>query len=63
VVQAVSYYNHAGNYEPELTWAFISYAPVPDMKVRAGRLGWDVYMLSDSRNVGYSYLWVRPPVD
>ncbi|MEO8003726.1 MAG: hypothetical protein ABI771_02390 [Betaproteobacteria bacterium] len=63
VVQAVSYYNYAGNYNPELTWAFISYAPDPDLKVRLGRLGRDVYMLSDSRNVGYSYLWARPPVD
>ncbi|OGA23897.1 MAG: hypothetical protein A3I02_08045 [Betaproteobacteria bacterium RIFCSPLOWO2_02_FULL_67_26] len=63
VVQAVSYYNYASSYRPELTWAFVSYAPNPGWKARAGRLGWDVYMLSDSRNVGYSYLWVRPPVD
>jgi hypothetical protein len=63
VVQAVSYYNHEGSYFPELTWAFIGYSPAPSFRARAGRLGWDVYMLSDSRNVGYSYLWVRPPVD
>lgn len=63
VVQAVSYYNHTGSYNPELTWAFISYAPNPDLKVRVGRLGWDAYQLADSRNVGYAYLWVRPPVD
>ncbi|MEO8159371.1 MAG: hypothetical protein ABI648_16350 [Betaproteobacteria bacterium] len=63
MVQAVSYYDYAGNYNPELTWAFISYAPTADFKARVGRLGWDVYLLSDSRHVGYSYLWVRPPVD
>ncbi|MDP1538036.1 MAG: porin [Burkholderiales bacterium] len=63
VAQVVSAYNHAGSYDPELAWAFISYAPGPDLKARAGRLGWDVFMLSDTRNVGYSYLWVRPPVD
>ncbi len=62
-VQVVSYYNHEGSYFPELAWAFIGYSPAPGFRVRAGRLGWDVYMLSDSRNVGYSYLWVRPPVD
>jgi hypothetical protein len=28
-----------------------------------GRLGWDVFQLADTRNVGYSNLWVRPPVD
>ena len=63
MVQAVSYYNHAGSYSPELTWAFVSYAPNPDLKARVGRLGWDAYQLADSRNVGYAYLWVRPPVD
>ena len=63
VAQAVSYYNHAGSYSPELTWAFVSYAPNPDLKARVGRLGWDAYQLADSRNVGYAYLWVRPPVD
>jgi hypothetical protein len=63
VVQAVSYYNHAGSYSPELTWAFVSYAPNPDLKARVGRLGWDAYQLADSRNVGYASLWVRPPVD
>ncbi|MEO8674640.1 MAG: hypothetical protein ABI569_03625 [Casimicrobiaceae bacterium] len=63
VVQVVSHYNYQGNYDPDVTWAFISYSPTPDWKLRVGRLGWDVYMLSDSRYVGYSYLWVRPPVD
>ncbi len=63
VVQVVSSYSYANNYDPELTWAFASYSPNADLKLRVGRLGWDVYMLSDSRYVGYSYLWVRPPVD
>jgi len=63
VVQVVSKYGHDGSYSPALTWAFLSYTPDPKWKARAGRLGWDVYMLSDSRNVGYAYLWARPPVD
>ncbi len=63
VVQGVSKYTYAGNYSPALTWAFASYAASPDLRIRAGRLGWDVYLLADSRDVGYSYLWVRPPVD
>ncbi len=29
--------------------------------VRAGRLSYDVFMMSDTRNLGYAYLWVRPP--
>lgn len=63
VLQGVSRYNHTGNYEPQLTWAFLRYNPNPGMQVRLGRVALDMYMVADSRDVGYSYLWVRPPVD
>jgi len=61
--QLVSHYNYDGKYSPDLTWGFIKYNPSEELELRAGRLGWDVYMLADSRDVGYSYLWVRPPVE
>lgn len=61
--QVLSRYRYDGSYRPELTWGFLRYTPRPDLEIRLGRLGWDVYMLSDSRDVGYSYLWVRPPVE
>ncbi|WP_423681584.1 porin [Undibacterium sp. WLHG33] len=48
---------------PEITWAYAQYNPDDRFQLRAGRLGFDVYMLADSRNIGYSYTWVRPPVD
>lgn len=63
VVQGVSRYNQRGNYDPQLTWAFLRYAPDPGLQLRVGRVGLDTYMLADSRDVGYSYLWMRPPVD
>lgn len=63
VGQVVSAYNHSGNFSPDLEWAFLRYRIDPLLQLRAGRLGWDVYMLSDSRNIGYSYIWVRPPVE
>jgi hypothetical protein len=62
-VQAVARYRFDGAYEPEISWAFLGYTPTPVWTVRAGRLGTEFYMLSDSRMVGYSYLTVRPPVD
>jgi hypothetical protein len=52
-----------GNYRPELTWGFIKYYPNDEWDFRLGRLGFDVYPLADSRNVAYSYVWVRPPVE
>jgi hypothetical protein len=63
VVQAVSLYGSGSSYKPDLSWAFLAYSPDPSFKARVGRLGWDVFLISDSRNVGYSYPWVRPPVD
>ena len=51
------------NYRPELTWGFIKYFPNDEWDFRLGRLGFDVYPLADSRNVAYSYIWVRPPVE
>lgn len=62
-LQLVARYRYDGTYRPEVTWAFAKYALDPDTVLRVGRLGYDVYPLSDSRDVGYSYLWVRPPVD
>lgn len=63
VVQGISRYHDTGNFRPELSWAFLRYTRTPAVVLRAGRLGWDVYQLSDSRYVGYAYPWVRPPVD
>jgi len=53
----------ADNFTPTVTWAYASYSPDDKFQLRAGRLGFDVYMLADSRNIGYSYTWVRPPID
>ncbi len=63
VVQGVSRYSYDDSFQPRITWAFAKYNVTPDVTVRAGRLGWDAYMLADSRNVGYANLWVRPPME
>lgn len=63
VVQVISRYGPRGDFRPQLTWAFASFAPAPSLALRAGRIGTDFYMLSDSRWVGYASLTVRPPND
>ncbi|HRD68299.1 MAG TPA: hypothetical protein PKY50_19385 [Candidatus Competibacter sp.] len=62
-LQLVSKYRHDGSYHPEITWAFLKYMVTPNVQIRAGRLGTDIYLQADSRDIGYGYLWVRPPVD
>jgi hypothetical protein len=54
--------NHAGNFfEQNLEWAFLRWRPRDDLDLRVGRLGADAFLISDYRNVGYAYPWMRPP--
>jgi hypothetical protein len=46
-----------------LEWAFLRYQPTPELTLRGGRLGLDLFMLSEYRNLGFSYLWARPPLE
>ena len=62
-VQAVSKYNGQGNWKPTIEWAFLKAQATPELAIRAGRIGLPFYMVSDSLNVNYSNLWVRPPLD
>lgn len=41
-------------------WLFASYQPVDAVTVRVGRTNPDLFLLSDYRNVGVAYPWVRP---
>lgn len=44
-------------------WAYLSYRPTANTVIRAGRMGIDLFMLSEYRNVGYAYLWTHPVVE
>ncbi|MBE0469150.1 MAG: hypothetical protein IBX55_06515 [Methyloprofundus sp.] len=54
--------DHAGDFfEQNLEWAFVRWQPRDDVNIRIGRLGLDTFLLSDYREVGYAYPWMRPP--
>ncbi len=63
VAQVVSRYRYENDFRPELTWGFLKYTINDMVEVRAGRIGFDAFIGSDTRDVGYSYLWARPPVE
>lgn len=44
-------------------WAFAAYRPTGSLAIRAGRLNIDQFVMSDYRNVGFAYPYVRPPVE
>jgi hypothetical protein len=60
VVQGVSRQRADGDWDPQFTQAFVRWSPDDSFVVRAGRVGYDIYLLAESRQVGYSYLAVRP---
>lgn len=41
--------------------AYLGLKPSAQLGVRVGRVGYDAFLMSDHRNVGYAYSWVRPP--
>lgn len=51
------------SFENSIEWAFLRYQPHQDWTIRAGRIGFDLFMLSEYRNVGFAYLWSRPPLE
>ncbi|PLY06915.1 MAG: hypothetical protein C0622_00450 [Desulfuromonas sp.] len=46
-----------------IEWAYLRYRVNPNLTVRVGRLGVDIFMLSEYRNVGFAYLWANPPME
>ncbi|MBF0211804.1 MAG: hypothetical protein HQK68_13070 [Desulfamplus sp.] len=46
-----------------LDFAYCSYRPTTWLELRAGRMGYDGFLMSDTRNLGYAYTWVRPPTE
>ena len=63
VGQLLSRRNHRNNYEPSIDWAYVLYKHNNNLSFRLGRFISPAFAASDYRNVNYSNLWVRPPVD
>lgn len=43
--------------------AFLAWRPDPHWTLRAGRVNLDAFLYSDHRDVGYTYTFIRPPVE
>lgn len=62
-VQVLSKQNGEGAYDPAIEWAFVKAQVTPKLGFRAGRIGAPYFMISDYRDVNYTNLWVRPPLE
>jgi hypothetical protein len=63
VLQVIAEQNYDGTYRPRVEWANIKYQFTPDLSVRVGRVELPTFLFSDTRKVGYTYPWVRPPIE
>ena len=61
VVQVISEQRYDNSYRPSLEWANVKYQVTPDFSLRVGRTVQPAFLFSDSRKVGYTLPWVRPP--
>lgn len=62
-VQLLSKHRPQKDFNPEVEWAFLRWDASPSLSVRAGRLVSQTFMLSDARDVHYTQLTARPPMD
>lgn len=62
-VQVVAKDRFVNNLENSVEWAFVRYRPMDGLDLRLGRVGTDIFMISEYRQVGYALPWVRPPHD
>ncbi|MDD2775839.1 MAG: hypothetical protein PHU06_07780 [Gallionella sp.] len=63
VLQVVSEFQADGTYRPAVEWGNIKYAFTPNSYIRVGRISLPTFLYSDTRKVGYSYPWIRPPAE
>jgi predicted porin len=63
VLQVDSEYHTGNTYEPEVEFANVKYAFTSDVFIRAGRIALPTFLESENRDIGYTYVWVHPPVE
>lgn len=62
-LQVVSRQQYDNTYRPQVEWACLTWNPNADWQIKGGRIGLETLPNGDFANVGYTYLWVRPPVE
>jgi hypothetical protein len=44
-----------------IAWAYLKIEPVSNLSIKVGKVEMPLFMISDSRDIGYANTWVRPP--
>ncbi len=51
------------DWDPEFTWAYLSYQVQDNWRVQVGRQRIPIYLYSDYLDVSYAYHWIAPPTE
>lgn len=51
------------DFDVKFEWAYVNYELLNDIDLKVGRIRMPVFNYSSSLDLGYSYAWVRPPVE
>lgn len=62
-VQFVQQKQPGSTFEDKIQVASVNYMPTPEWVFRLGRSAPRMFMLTDTRNVGFGYLWTHPPIE
>lgn len=49
------------DFDPKFAWAYLSWQASDDVNIKLGRQRIPFFTFSDYLDVGYAYMWVRPP--
>jgi hypothetical protein len=60
-VQALSEERDSPEITTQIEWAYLKVQPNADLSIRYGKLELPLFLVSDSRNVGYTTTWLRAP--
>lgn len=63
VLQVVTEQQADGRYTPHVEWFNVKYAVTSDLDIRVGRIALPTLLISESRKVGYTTPFVRPPLE
>lgn len=61
VIQAVARDQLSNSIGNSIDLAYLDFQLNPGNTLRLGRIGYGPFLMSDHRNLGYAYPWVRPP--
>jgi hypothetical protein len=60
-VQVLAEEGDSSEITTQIEWAYLKMQPIADLSIRLGKMELPLFLVSDSRNVGYATTWLREP--